>query len=269
MNKLILELIESIFGQDSKRVSKHSLSTVMVAVVNHEKKLRQRLNSEPNIDSQEVSTINAALDDIKVLKQELVSETAWEQSLNSAPSPSSEQFRAIANEASLWCPDISLSTDGVKQCIAELQSAFERDNAEMAKYFPTEAKKAFIEHGEKLASAIIAGSGVESHESWTLSDWEQDFAQKLSSYKTAIKRHSVKAFELVKPRLENLSAGIGELACQMEQNERTRADVYLIPFTPSPVLALLRKAKLVIENRIKDFNPACGESPRDIASILG
>jgi len=112
----------------------------------------------------------------------------------------------------------------------------------------------------------LAGADTSGHEGWTLLDYEEDYRGKVSAYKSALKRHSQSAFDLVLPYFQEFCDCAGELADQMETNEKSLCSVFRLPYRPSGVQLLVRKCMQVVSERTHFKNT--GNPPRRIADII-
>jgi hypothetical protein len=186
----------------------------------------------------------------------------WEAICAAALVPSAAQIRAVV-EDSLWLPP-----EGVSESIAELQATYEAELAQMLKFTPREATKAFANQAEKLIEGIAKGERITERDSWSRSDFEEDFALKLAGCKLALKRLAVQAFNIVKPLAKQFEADVMELAENCERGERESCEHYGFAFEPSKRLILFHKVRLTVKKQLESFNPGSGLPPRQIAAFI-
>jgi hypothetical protein len=189
----------------------------------------------------------------------------WQQMLDGAPMPTSQQIKAIAHMVYFGAPEPAITR------LKELQVAHEADVAAMLEFTPRKAREAFQAHTMKLADSIVASRSdeVSAHDAWSLEDWESDFYEKVKGYKIALKRHSAEAMSLAAPHYEEFAQSVAEHAETVHTNEQNRyADLFL-DYKPSPYVMLLRKTEACIRERIKTVNGTnMGNPPRLIADFL-
>lgn len=218
----------------------------------------QRRNANPKSDV--VETEEDLMSRYNRLVNEIKSRDKWRNWLSSTPFPSQEQIHTIMQETAFD----STVPEELRQKLAELQRAFENDNAEMAKYFPAEALKAFQASQGHVNEMAATGGDVAGHQHKSLELYYDEYRVKLNAYKSASMRHTTQARELVLPIVQEFIRAVAEVAASHESRELRLCELYHVEFKPSPLLALFKKTLVALE----DGAIPHGGSPKEWASFI-
>jgi len=106
-----------------------------------------------------------------------------------------------------------------------------------------------LAHMQSYSARVSSGdASYVGEDGWSLADWEQDQAEKLSALKREMRTFELQAWTVVRPIYLRAADAVDAFVDKMEQAERATAAEFALPHAPSHVVMRLRKVAWELRN---------------------
>ena len=160
--------------------------------------------------------------------------------------PSPENMRRIAVALEDYDLRDGIASAAEIEALSDCESRWQNLAATASRFTATAARADHRQHIDDLARRIANGDKtVGDDDAWDRSEYDSDYRLKLTSVKSEMRKIEAEAAALAKPIRIRFFRAVSELADILEGPGRHSAENFAMPFIPSNVILMLRKAAAV------------------------
>lgn len=135
-----------------------------------------------------------------------------------------------------------LATEKELAPLRTLRDQWRNAHASVNNFTAPKAKEAWLKHQDELRAKVSAGKTLDSFDGWDRTDWEGDFAAKMTASKDAAREKAVQAATAAKPIVERFISLCEKVAAEIEESECKQFAAYSVDYSPSPLVRAIRDA---------------------------